>query len=99
MNKPNNSNEDIPPPLPKSNPPIISLSAAPNIDANFRTCSPTSVLDPEICQILSTPDVPFDEATNLIRIETDLTLDDNEPEKEIVTSSPRLLQVMKINNY
>ena len=92
MNRPdNNSKEDIPPPLPKSNPPIISLSTAPNTDANFRPISPTSA-DPEICQILSAPDVPFDEAANLIRIETDLTLD-HESEKEIGTSSPRLLQV------
>ena len=93
MNRHNNSNEEIPPPLPKSNPPIISLNVAPNIDANFRTSSPTSA-DPEICQILAT-DVPFDEATSLIRIETDLTLDNNETEKEIGTSSPRLLQVIK----
>ena len=92
MNRPdNNSKEDIPPPLPKSNPPIISLSTAPNTDANFRPISPTSA-DTEICQILSAPDVPFDEATNLMRIETDLTLD-HESEKEIGTSSPRLLQV------
>ena len=66
-------------------------SLAQNTDANFRPISPTSA-DPEICQILSAPDVPFDEATNLIRIETDLTLD-HESEKEIGTSSPRLLHV------